>query len=113
VGVIPILYILYNRSKQRVNILPTYTIKGVLVLLVYSGLTNAEGYNYWIKHFLLPCYNPYLALRLVVIIDNTSFYYSPYIATLFKRAGVKLIYLPAYLPDLNPIKEFIRRYFIS
>jgi len=78
----------------------------MLVLLVYSGLTNIEGYNYWIKYFLLPYYNPYLVLRLVVIMDNISFYYLPYITTLFKRVGVKLIYLPIYLPDLNPIKEF-------
>ena len=109
VGVVPILYILYNRSKQRVNILPAYTVEGVLVSLVYSSLTNVEGYNYWIKHFLLPHCNPYLALRLVVIIDNTSFYYLPYIATLFKRAGVKLVYLPVYLPNLNPIKEFFSK----
>jgi len=52
--------------------------------------------------------------------DNASFYYSLYIAALFKRAGVKLVCLPAYLPDLNPIKEFfgklkefIRRHFVS
>ena len=92
----------------------------MLVSLVYSGLTNIEGYNYWIEYFLLPYYNPYLALRSVVIIDNISFYYLPYITTLFKRPGVKLIYLPMYLSNLNLIKkffsklkEFIRRYFIS
>jgi transposase len=81
----------------------------VLVLLVYSSLINIEGYNYWIKYFLLPYYNPYLVLRLVVIIDNISFHYLPYIAALFKRAGVKLIYLPAYLLDLNLIKEFFSK----
>ena len=81
----------------------------MLVLLVYSGLINIEGYNYWIKHFLLPYCNPYLALRLVVVIDNASFYYLPYIATLFKRVGVKLVYLPVYLPDLNLIKEFFSK----
>jgi len=75
VGTTPILYTLYNRSKQRVNILPAYTVDGILVLLVYSGLINAEGYNYWIEHYLLPYYNPYLALRLVVVIDNASFHY--------------------------------------
>jgi len=70
-----ILYTLYNPSKQWLNILPAYTINSVLVLLIYSGLTNVEGYNYWIKYYLLPYYNPYLALRLVVVIDNISFYY--------------------------------------
>ena len=46
VGVAPILYTPYNRGEQRVNILPAYTVEGVLVSSVYSGLTNAEGYDY-------------------------------------------------------------------
>ena len=46
VGVTPVLYILYNCSKWRVNILPTYTVRGVLVLLVYNSLINIEGYDY-------------------------------------------------------------------
>ena len=79
-----VLYTLYNYSKQRVNILPAYTINGMLVLLVYTGLINLEGYDYWIKHVLLPYYNPYPALRLVVIIDNASFHYLAYISSLFK-----------------------------
>ena len=119
VGVILVLYILYNSSKPRVNILPIYTFNSVLISLVYSGLINAEGYNYQIKHVLLPYYNPYLALRLVVVIDNASFYYLVYIYTLFKQASVKLIYLPIYLSNLNLIKEFfsklkefIQQYFI-
>ena len=41
-----ILYTLYNRGEQRLNILPAYTVDGILVLLVYSGLINADGYNY-------------------------------------------------------------------
>jgi hypothetical protein len=119
VGVILVLYTPYNCGKQRVNILPAYTVNGVLVLLVYTGLTNSEGYDYWIENVLLPYYNPYPALRLVVVIDNASFHHLAYIGSLFKRAGVKLVYLPAYSPDLNPIeeffgklKEFIRQYFI-
>ena len=41
--------------------------------------------------------------------DNASFYCLAYISSLFKRASVKLIYLPAYLPDLNLIKEFFSK----
>ena len=119
-GVTPILHTPYNRDEQRVNILPAYTVEGVLVSSIYSGPTNAEGYDYWIEHLLLPCCNPYPAPRSVVVMDNASFHHSPYIAALFKRAGVKLVYLPAYSPHLNPIeeffgelKEFIRRHFVS
>jgi transposase len=38
--------------------------------------------------------------------DNTSFHYSTRIEQLYREAGIKLLYLPPYSPDLNPIKEF-------
>lgn len=38
--------------------------------------------------------------------DNTLFYYSKRIGELCVAAGVKLVYLLPYSPDLNPIEEF-------
>lgn len=38
--------------------------------------------------------------------DNASFYYSENLAQICADAGVKLVYLPPYSPDLNPIDEF-------
>jgi len=82
----------------------------MLILSVYTGLTNSKGYDYWIKHVLLLYYNPYPAPKSVIVIDNASFHHLVYIGSLFKQASMKLVYLPAYLPaylpDLNPIKEF-------
>jgi len=38
--------------------------------------------------------------------DNASFHYSDEISAMCEKAGVKLIYLPPYSPDLNPIEEY-------
>jgi transposase len=38
--------------------------------------------------------------------DNASFYHSDRIEQMCRDAGVKLVYLPPYLPDLNLIEEF-------
>lgn len=40
------------------------------------------------------------------MIDNVSFYHSEQIAQICADAGVKLVYLPPYSPDLSPIEEF-------
>ena len=40
------------------------------------------------------------------MIDNASFYHTERIEQIYINAGVKLIYLLIYSPDLNPIKEF-------
>ena len=38
--------------------------------------------------------------------DNASFHRSDRIDKMCSKAGVKLVYLPPYSPDLNPIEEF-------
>ena len=48
------------------------------------------------------------AERLVIVIDNASFYHLERMQSLFEAFGVKLVYLPPYSPNLNPIKEFFR-----
>jgi transposase len=42
----------------------------------------------------------------VLVIDNASFHHTERIAQMCANAGVRLMYLPPYSPDLNPIKEF-------
>jgi transposase len=39
--------------------------------------------------------------------DNASFHRTERVEQLCYEAGVKLIYLPPYSPDLNPIEEFV------
>jgi transposase len=38
--------------------------------------------------------------------DNASFHHTERIEQMCHDAGVKLVYLPPYSPDLNPIEEF-------
>jgi transposase len=38
--------------------------------------------------------------------DNASIHHSDVVKTLCQEAGVILIYLPPYSPDMNPIEEF-------
>jgi transposase len=55
---------------------------------------------------LLHHYRPYPELNSVLIMDNASFHHGERIEQLCREAGVKLLYLPRYSPDLNPIEEF-------
>jgi transposase len=38
--------------------------------------------------------------------DNASFHYSDRIEQMCLDKGIRLLYLPPYSPDLNPIEEF-------
>ncbi len=40
------------------------------------------------------------------MLDNSTFHKSPKVKILIESAGCKLIFLPPYSPDLNPIETF-------
>jgi transposase len=43
---------------------------------------------------------------VVVVMDNAFFHHSARVKQLCSEAGVRLLYLPPYSPDLNAIEEF-------
>ena len=45
----------------------------------------------------------------MLVIDNASFHRTKRIAQMCADTGVKLMYLPPYSPDLNPIEEFFAK----
>ena len=59
-------------------------------------------FNTWIEKILLP----ELKEGQVVIMDNASFHKSEKSRLLIEGAGCKLLFLPPYSPDLNPIEKF-------
>jgi len=59
-------------------------------------------FNLWLKDFLIPELKP----GQVVIMDNATFHKSQESQQLIKEAGCRVLFLPAYSPDLNPIEVF-------
>lgn len=56
----------------------------------------------WLKDFLIPELKP----GQVVIMDNATFHKSEESRKLIEKAGCRILFLPAYSPDLNPIEVF-------
>lgn len=59
-------------------------------------------FNLWLKDFLIPELTP----GQVVIMDNATFHKSKESLKLIEKAGCKVLFLPPYSPDLNPIEIF-------
>ena len=72
---------------------------------MFQGSTDATVFKDFIKQLLYYC-GRWPEPKSVLIIDNASFHHSDIIERLCAEAGVKLLYLPPYSPDLNPIEEF-------
>jgi transposase len=55
----------------------------------------------WVKDFLLPELKP----GQVLIMDNAAFHKSQETKKLIETAGCRVLFLPPYSPDLNPIEK--------
>jgi transposase len=74
----------------------------ILSPFCFRGTCNTELFNMWIREFLIPALKP----SQVVIMDNASFHKSPETKRLLQDAGCRILFLPPYSPDLNPIEIF-------
>jgi len=74
----------------------------ILAPFCYQGTCNTDLFNLWIETFLVPVLKP----GQVVILDNATFHKSEKTKSLIENANCKLLFLPPYLPDLNPIETF-------
>lgn len=70
--------------------------------MVFNGSCNTQLFENWVEQFLIKELKP----GQVVIMDNASFHKSQKTRELIESVGCKLIFLPPYSPDLNPIEKF-------
>uniref|UniRef100_UPI00037392B8 transposase n=1 Tax=Acinetobacter lwoffii TaxID=28090 RepID=UPI00037392B8 len=62
---------------------------------------NSDVFHFWIEQFLIPV----LPENSVVVMDNAAFHKRADILELLEQQGHKILWLPAYSPDLNPIEQ--------
>ena len=103
-GVTP-LQISHFHRDQRYQLLPVYAQNGIVLSRVFRGSTDTELFEDFIEQLLRHC-GKWPEPKSVLVIDNASFHRSNRIEETCADAGVKLVYLPPYSPDLNPIEEF-------
>lgn len=68
----------------------------------YTGTCDTTLFNTWLEKICIP----ELKQDDVLILDNASFHKSKTTIELIEKAGVKVLFLPPYSPDLNPIENF-------
>ncbi|TPR10100.1 RNase H family protein [Aspergillus niger] len=103
-GIAPVQVSRFHRDK-RYQILPAYSQDGVVLFRIFNGTTDAVVFEEFIEDLLRYC-RKYPEERSVLVMDNAAFHHSERVEQLCSEKGVKLIFLPPYSPDLNPIEEF-------
>jgi transposase len=72
---------------------------------VFQRTTDSAVFEDFIEQLLHHC-RLYPEPNSVLVTDSASFHRTERIEQMCVEAGVKLLYLPPYSPDLNPIEEF-------
>jgi len=74
----------------------------VVAPMEFQGYCNREVVFAWVTQMLIPS----LKAGDTVIWDNASFHKGSCFEEAFEKAGIRLLFLPPYSPDLNPIEQF-------
>jgi transposase len=99
-------------SWESMTVIAALGLDGVRAPMTVPGSSNAATFLAYVEQVLVP------ALREgdVVVFDNLASHLAPGVSEAIERAGARVMPLPPYSPDLNPIeelfskfKEFLRR----
>jgi len=91
-----------GKKYARESFIAAKIESNIIAPFCYTGTCDTLLFNLWLKDFLIPALLP----GQVVIMDNASFHKSQNSHRLIEQAGCKVLFLPPYSPDLNPIEIF-------
>ena len=88
---------------SKYSILPALSLDGILHLEVVENAVTGAAFRRFVEG-LLPRMNKWPLPNSVLVIDNASIHKVAGIRELVEEHGMRLMFLPSYSPDLNPIE---------
>jgi transposase len=85
----------------NVTLISSMSLSGMGPSLAVEGATTRGVFEAYVEKALAPS----LRSGQVVVMDNLSAHKGERVRDLIEERGCKLIYLPPYSPDLNPIEQ--------
>lgn len=86
---------------QNVTMLAALTASGVTATMTVEGATDTEVFCAYVSRVLKPT----LRRGDTVVLDNLSAHKARQVRDLVEGSGARVLYLPPYSPDLNPIEQ--------
>lgn len=89
-----------GQRRPRENLLAARTRQEWLAPLLLPGSVTAQVFEQWLGEQLIPS----LLRASVLVLDNAAFHRPQRVTALMEQAGHRVLFLPPYSPDLNPIE---------
>ena len=90
-----------GKRAKRANAVMGYCNGQVLAQTTYAWNTDTEWFCMWFEFVLIPL----LMLGSVIILDNASFHSKKYLPIIAQAYGHRIMRLPKYSPDMNPVEH--------
>jgi putative transposase len=90
------------RHKRRVSMIAGLCNKRIIAPIVFEGNCDAKLFEAYVEDILIKELTPGQTIAL----DNISFHKTAKVRSLIESIGCKILYLPTYSPDLNPIEHY-------
>lgn len=90
-----------GKREKRTSLIGGYRNGKLVAPMTYRGTCNTAFFNAWLETLLLPVLKP----GSVIVLDNATIHKSRRSAELAEGAGCRLLFLPPYAPELNPIEK--------
>lgn len=72
---------------------------------VFDGPINGERFRLYVEKMLVPV----LKAGDIVVMDNLGSHTSKAVRQAIRKTGARLLFLPKYSPDLNPIEQLFAK----
>lgn len=90
---------------KAISTIAALTVNGMLGCGSFDGATDTDTFVAFVREGLVPHLKP----GQVVVMDNLAAHRSPQVDALIESAGARVLRLPPYSPDLNPIEMAISK----
>ena len=90
-----------GKRSRRLNVVSALCKGKYLAVHTYTQSMNGDYFERWFVEHLLAA----VSKGHTIIMDNASFHRKEALKALAKQAGVKVLFLPPYSPDFNPIEH--------
>ena len=90
-----------GKRTKKLNTVAGYSNGMILGQTTYPWTTDSEWFCMWFEYVLLPV----LAPCSVIVMDNASFHSKTALPIIAEAYGHRIIWLPKYSPDKNPIEH--------
>ena len=91
-----------GKKHRRTSIVTAKIGDKVISPMQYDGSMDSVLFEYWFEKYLMPNVPPSSTISM----DNASFHRKKRLDLIAEKYGHRIIFLPPYSPELNPVENF-------